>query len=73
MNRFTAFVYLLFFGGYFLVAGILALFVDKFLGQLMISLLFAAVLGVAMIAAALFLLWQFLKGAWYVFDRVWPS
>ncbi len=73
MNRFTAFVYLLFFGGYFLVAGILALFVDKFLGQMMISLLFVAVLVVAVMAAALFLIWQFLKGAWYVFDRVWPG
>lgn len=73
MNRFTAFVYLLFFGGYFLVAGILALFVDKFLGQMMISLLFVAVLVVAVMAAALFLIWQFLKGAWCVFDRVWPG
>lgn len=73
MTRFMVFLYLLFFGGVLLVAGILWVFVDEFFGRALLASLLGAVMGVGIGAAALFLVWQFLKGAWYVFDRVWPS
>jgi hypothetical protein len=48
-------------------------FVDEFFGRALLASLLGAVIGVGMATAALFLIWQFLKGAWYVFDRVWPD